>query len=81
MVTPPEGLGPGRGAATTEELRPRIWEAFEEDEAGVRTPLERGTWGGSESGAEHVDDERFAGPGVLVVRHDTIARATILLIY
>jgi hypothetical protein len=27
-----------------------------------------GTWGSSASGAENVDDERFSGTGVLVVR-------------
>ena len=27
--------------------------------------LERGTWGATGSGAEHIDDARFAGAGVL----------------
>ena len=32
--------------------------------------LKRGTWGATGSGAEHVDDMHFSGPGVLAVRSD-----------
>lgn len=41
---------------------------------------ERGTWGASDSGADFVDDVHFAGPGVLTVRYDNNAPATVILV-
>ena len=34
------------------------------------TTLRRGTWGATGSGADNIDDDRFSGTGVLIVRKD-----------
>lgn len=57
-----------------------VWEAFYQTEDGEEVSFARGTWGSSESTAEHVDDVHFAGPGVLAVLHDRNARPTIMVL-
>ena len=52
-----------------------VWEASVD---GVT--LQRGTWGSSGSGAEHVDDAHFLGTGVLTVLHDQLEKPTILIL-
>ena len=42
-------------------------------------PLQRGTWGSSESGAEFVDDNHFAGTGVALVKIDGAPSTAIFL--
>ena len=42
-------------------------------------PLRRGTWGSSESGAEFVDDDHFAGTGVVQVQIDGAPSTAIFL--
>lgn len=48
-----------------------------EGEAWVSLP--RGTYGASGSGAETIDDTRFAGGGILVVRRDDLVQPTMIL--
>lgn len=48
-----------------------------EGEAWVSLP--RGTYGASGSGAETIDDARFAGGGILVVRRDDLVQPTMIL--
>lgn len=57
-----------------------VYEAFYETEDGEAVTFARGTWGSSESAAEHVDDEHFAGPGVLKVLHDQLANPLIIIV-
>ena len=58
-----------------------VYEAFYETEDGEAVTFARGTWGSSESDAEHIDDTYFAGPGVRMVQHDRLVRPTLLLIH
>ena len=57
-----------------------VYEAFYETEDGRAITFARGTWGSSESAAEHIDDTYFAGPGVLMVQHARLVRPTMLLV-
>ena len=45
------------------------------------TPLPDGTYGSSASAAEFIDDDRFAGPGILTVGAAETARSTMLLVW
>ena len=57
-----------------------FYEATLEDVDGSAEWFARGTWGSSESAAEHVDDVHFAGPGVVKVQHDRCVRPTIMIL-
>ena len=52
-----------------------VWEASVD---GVT--LQRGTWGSSGSGADHVDDAHFLGTGVLTVLHDQLLKPTTMIL-
>ena len=41
--------------------------------------LQRGTWGATGSGAEHIDDAHFAGAGVLTVARDELTRPLLIM--
>lgn len=69
------------GVYVAEGVKGVVYEAFHETEDGRAVTFARGTWGSSESAAEHVDDEHFAGPGVLKVQHDQLVRPTMLLVF
>lgn len=69
------------GVYVAEGVKGVVYEAFHETEDGKAVTFARGTWGSSESAAEHVDDEHFAGPGVLMVQHDQLVRPTMLLVF
>ena len=79
LVLERSGLSVG-GVYVAEDVEATFYEAFYETEAGEEVTFARGTWGSSESAAEHVDDTYFAGPGVLMVQHDRLVRPTMLLI-
>ena len=57
-----------------------VYEAFYETEDGKTVTFARGTWGSSESAADHVDDLYFSGPGVLKVLHDQLANPLIIIV-
>ena len=68
------------GVYVAEGVTGTVYEAFHETEDGKTVTFARGTWGSSESAAEHVDDEHFAGPGVLKVLHDQLANPLIIIV-
>ena len=68
------------GVYVAEDVTGTVYEAFYETEDGEAVTFARGTWGSSESAAEHVDDTYFSGPGVLVVQHDGFVRPTMILV-
>lgn len=68
------------GIYIAEGVTGTVYEAFHETEDGKTVTFARGTWGSSESAAEHVDDEHFAGPGVLKVLHDQLANPLIIIV-
>ena len=68
------------GVYVAEGVEGIVYEATFEDVDGAVGWFERGTWGSSESPAQHVDDVHFAGPGVLKVQHDRRVRPTILIL-
>ena len=70
----------GRRRLVAEGVEGIVHEAFYESEDGTAVTFERGTWGSSESAAEHADDTYFSGPGILVVQHDRLLRPTMLLV-
>ena len=61
------------GVYVAEGVTGTVYEAFYETEDGKTVTFARGTWGSSESAADHVDDLYFSGPGVLKVLHDQLA--------
>ena len=79
LVLERSGLSVG-GVYVAEDVEATFYEAFYETEDGEEVTFDRGTWGSSESSAEHVDDSYFAGPGVLVVQHDRNVRPTMILV-
>ena len=68
------------GVYAAEGVEGIVYEATYEDEDGAVAWFERGTWGSSESAADHVDDVHFAGPGVLKVQHDRCVRPTLMIL-
>lgn len=68
------------GVYVAEGVTGTVYEATYEDEDGAVAWFERGTWGSSESAADHVDDVHFAGPGVLKVQHDRCVRPTLMIL-
>ena len=68
------------GVYAAEGVEGVFYEATFEDETGAVGWFERGTWGSSDSPAEHVDDVHFAGPGVVKVQHDRCVRPTLLIL-
>ena len=68
------------GVYAAEGVEGIVYEATYEDEDGAVAWFERGTWGSSESAADHVDDMHFAGPGVLKVQHDRRVRPTLMIL-
>lgn len=69
------------GLYIAEGVQGVVYEAEYEDETGAVATFDRGTWGSSESAADHVDDLHFSGPGVLRVLHDRLAGALIISIW
>ena len=61
------------GVYVAEGVTGTVYEAFYETEDGKTVTFARGTWGSSESAADHVDDLYFSGPGVLKVLHDQLS--------
>ena len=68
------------GVYVAEGVEGIVYEATYEDEDGVVAWFDRGTWGSSESAADHVDDVHFAGPGVIKVQHDRRVRPTLMIL-
>ena len=68
------------GVYVAEGVEGVVYEAFHETEDGEAVTFARGTWGSSESAAEHVDDLYFSGPGVLKVLHDQLANPLIIIV-
>lgn len=68
------------GVYVAEGVEGVVYEALYETENGEILSFENGTWGSSESPADHVDDTFFAGPGVLRVRHDRIPRPAMMIL-
>ena len=68
------------GVYVAEGVEGIVYEATYEDEDGAVAWFDRGTWGSSESAADHVDDVHFAGPGVIKVQHDRRVRPTLMIL-
>jgi hypothetical protein len=68
------------GVYVAEGVEGVVYEALYETEDGEAVTFARGTWGSSESPAEHVDDTYFSGPGVLVVQHDRTVRPSLMIL-
>ena len=68
------------GIYIAEGVTGTVYEAFYETEDGESVTFARGTWGSSESTADHVDDLHFSGPGVLKVLHDQLANPLIIIV-
>ena len=68
------------GVYVAEGVEGVVYEALYETEDGEAVTFARGTWGSSESAADHVDDLHFAGPGVVKVQHDRCVRPTIMIL-
>ena len=68
------------GVYVAEGVTGTVYEAFYETEDGKTVTFARGTWGSSESAADHVDDLYFSGPGVLKVLHDQLVRPFIIIV-
>lgn len=68
------------GVYIAEGVTGTVYEAFYETEDGESVTFSRGTWGSSESAADHVDDLYFSGPGVLKVLHDQLANPLIIIV-
>ena len=68
------------GVYVAEGVEGIVYEATYEDEDGAVAWFDRGTWGSSESAADHVDDVHFAGLGVLKVQHDRRVRPTLMIL-
>ncbi len=68
------------GVYVAEGVTGTVYEAFYETEDGKTVTFARGTWGSSESTADHVDDLYFSGPGVLKVLHDQLANPLIIIV-
>lgn len=68
------------GVYVAEGVTGTVYEAFYETEDGKTVTFARGTWGSSESAADHVDDLYFSGPGVLKVLHDQLANPLIIIV-
>lgn len=68
------------GIYIAEGVTGTVYEALYEAENGKTVAFARGTWGSSESAADHVDDLHFSGPGVLKVLHDQLAHPLIIIV-
>lgn len=68
------------GIYIAEGVTGTVYEALYEAENGKTVTFARGTWGSSESTADHVDDLYFSGPGVLKVLHDQLANPLIIIV-
>ena len=68
------------GIYIAEGVTGTVYEAFYETEDGESVTFARGTWGSSESAADHVDDLHFSGPGVLKVLHDQLANPLTIIV-
>ena len=68
------------GIYIAEGVAGTVYEALYEAENGKTVTFARGTWGSSESAADHVDDLHFSGPGVLKVLHDQLAHPLIIIV-
>ncbi len=68
------------GIYIAEGVTGTVYEALYEAENGKTVTFSRGTWGSSESAADHVDDLHFSGPGVLKVLHDQLANPLIIIV-
>ena len=68
------------GIYIAEGVTGTVYEALYEAENGKTVTFARGTWGSSESAADHVDDLYFSGPGVLKVLHDQLANPLIIIV-
>ncbi len=68
------------GVYVAEGVEGVVYEALYETEDGEAVTFARGTWGSSESPADHVDDMHFSGPGMLTVQHDRRVRPTLMIL-
>ena len=68
------------GIYIAEGVTGTVYEALYEAENGKTVTFARGTWGSSESAADHVDDLYFSGPGVLKVLHDQLANPLTIIV-